>query len=142
MRTSPYRLLHYTRGAGNPRAFTTPLADVDSAMGFLSALRAAILQTHPSLNGARTERTHHLDLHLFEVTDLGNFVYLFWFSRHGSLSQSRLMSRRIPEANLSLSCARCKLRVPLRLVSPFGPVRYEWLYLHSPKDHRNTQAPP
>ena len=30
--------------------------------------------------------------------------------------------------------------VPLGLVSHFGPVRHEWLYLHSPKDHWNTRA--
>ena len=37
----------------------------------------------------------------------------------------RLISRRLREANLSFSCTRHKRRVPLGLVSHFGPVRHE-----------------
>ena len=46
-----------------------------------------------------------------------------------------MISRRVRETKLSHSCACRKPRVPLRLVSPFGHVRYEWVYLYSHDDH-------
>ena len=49
----------------------------------------------------------------------------------GSLAQPRLMSRRVPEANLD--ALGLKLRVPLGLESHFEPVWHEWLYRVGPK---------
>ena len=58
-----------------------------------------------------------------------------------SLAQSRLMSRRVSKWTSTLR-ARRKPRVLLGLESHFGPVRHDWLYLHSPKDNWNAQVLP